>query len=386
MLVNLKRVLLIFLSAGFMLAPNMACFAQEDTGAGQAATDIQESGSVGKLFQGGINYDEMEENKNLFTGKVGQIQKGSKLKMTVSKVIDSSFHMKGDEFFAEVTDDFFTPSGIVIPAGTTAHGIVTEAGDKKRLGRDAYLTIKFDYLITPDDRKIPVEASMTTKRSTAASAAKIVLEDTAYTAAGGVIGGILALKFFGIGAAVASNGYTVAGGAGVGASIGLIASLVRKGHDVLIQPGDEIKVSVNESIQLPVMSEKALRDDDLQCAGLGVKILSCTVEKDPFGELNTISLLVDVKNDTDMSFSTFDMALVSDYKTVYYASPFGDTEMWFKRMTPGTEVRGNLSFSVDNPKKRHWLVFYDSRTRQPVAKFSLRNAERDIKSSKKNNK
>ncbi len=56
------------------------------------------------------------------------------------------------------------------------------------------MTIKFDYLITPDNRKIPIEASITTKRSAAASTAKVVLEDTAYTMAGGVIGGILALK------------------------------------------------------------------------------------------------------------------------------------------------------------------------------------------------
>ena len=80
------------------------------------------------------------------------------------------------------------------------------------------------------------------------------------------------------------------------------------------------------------------------------------------------------------------MALLSDYKTVYYSSPFGDTSMWFKKITPGTAIRGSLSFAVDNPKKRHWLVFYDNRNRKPLAKFSLKNAEREIKkvSNKKN--
>lgn len=373
---EIKRLFSAFLTTVFLLSFNMPCFSEDQ--AINTPTETM-SQSSGKPINGGVDYNELDENKDLFTGQVEAVQKGAKLKMTVSSVINSNFHIKGDEFFAEITDDFSTQSGIVIPSGTVAHGVVTELTDKKRLGRDAYMTLKFDYLITPDNRKIPIVASMTTKRNAAASAAKVVLEDTAYTVAGGVIGGILAFKVLGLGATVASHGYTVAGGAGIGALIGMTASLVRKGHDVLIQPGDEIKVNVNESIALPVMSEKALRDEDLALDGLNVKIIGYNVEEDPFGELNTITLTLDVKNNTDKTFSTFDMALLSDYKTVYYASPFGDTSMWFTKITPNSEMRGRLSFSVDNPKKRHWLVFYDSRTRKPLAKFSLKNAEREIK-------
>jgi len=365
---EIKRLILSFLAAVFLLSQSLPGFSEN-----------QAADSSGKAIQGGVDYSEFEENKDLFTGQIEAVQKGSKLKMTVSSVISSGYHLKGDEFFAEITDDFSTQSGIVIPSGTVAHGIVTELKDKKRLGRDAYISIKFDYLITPDNRKIPIEAGMTTKRNAAASAAKVVLEDTAYTVAGGVIGGILAFKVLGLSAAVASHGYTVAGGAGLGALIGMTASLVRKGHDVLIQPGDEIKVNVNESLDLPVISDKALRDEELILDGLNVKIIGYIIEKDPFDELNTITLTLDIKNNTDKTFSSFDMALLSDYKTVYYASPFGNTEMWFRKITPGSTMRGSLSFSVDNPKKRHWLVFYDSRNRKPLAKFSLKNAARDIK-------
>jgi len=365
-----KRVLIYFFTAGIIFSSATPAFCEEN-----GLSPIPEPSHT--QIQGQVDYNAFD--KDLFTGKVEPVQKGSKLKMTVSSVINSSYHLKGDEFFAEITDDFSTRSGIVLPSGTVAHGIVTELKDKKRLGRDAYMTIKFDYLITPDNRKIPIEASMTTKKNAACSTAKVVLEDTAYTVAGGVIGGILAFKVLGAGAAVASNGYTVAGGAGIGAVIGITASLFRKGHDVLIQPGDEINVNVTENLELPVFTDKALRDDELILEGLDVKILGYTVEKDPFGELNTINLSLEIRNNTDKTFSTFDMALLSDYKTVYYASPFGDTSMWFQKITPGSAIRGSLSFSVDNPKKRHWLVFYDSRTRKPVAKFSLKNAQRDLK-------
>lgn len=375
-IIEFKRGFTSFLLASFLLSQSLPSFCESQTNNISAETGVQTSG---KAIQGQVDFSELDDNKDLFTGEIESVQKGSKLKMTVSSVISSGFHMKGDEFFAEITDDFSTQSGIVIPSGTVAHGLVTELKDAKRLGRDAYMTIKFDYLITPDNRKIPIEAGMTTKRNAAASAAKVVLEDTAYTVAGGVIGGILAFKILGMGAAVASHGYTVAGGAGIGAIVGMTASLARKGHEVLIKPGDEIKVNVNESVALPVMSEKALRDEELILDGLNVKILGYTVEKDPFGELNTVNLILDIKNYTDKTFSTFDMALLSDYKTVYYASPFGDTSMWFTKITPNSATRGSLSFAVDNPKKRHWLVFYDSRTRKPLAKFSLKNASREIK-------
>ena len=201
---EINRLLSAFLIAVFLLSQSLPCFSENQQVPLRAETS-------GKAIQGGIDYSELEENKDLFTGQIEAVQKGSKLKMTVSSVVSSNFHLKGDEFFAEITDDFSTQSGIVLPSGTVAHGIVTELRDKKRLGRDAYMTIKFDYLITPDNRKIPIAASMTTKRNAAASAAKVVLEDTAYTVAGGVIGGILAFKVLGMGAAVASHGYTVAG-------------------------------------------------------------------------------------------------------------------------------------------------------------------------------
>lgn len=374
---NKKKIISSFLAIFIIISQSLPCFSAEDE-TNTPSVNLRQ-GSTTNTIQGGVNYNELQENKELFTGQIEAVQKGSNLKMTVSSVISGGYHRTGDQFFAEVTDDFSSQSGVVIPSGTIAHGTVTELRDSKRLGRDGFITIKFDYLITPDNRKIPIEAQMTTKRSAAASTAKVVLEDTAYTVAGGVIGGILAFKFLGLGAAVASHGYTVAGGAGVGALVGLTASLVRKGNEVLIKPGDEIKVKVQENLELPVMTEKSLRDEELILEGLDVKIYGYVVEKDPFGELNTITLNLDIINKTDKTFSTFDMALLSDYKTVYYASPFGDTSMWFSQITPNSESRGNLSFSVDNPKKRHWLVFYDNRTRKPVAKFSLKNAERDIR-------
>jgi hypothetical protein len=164
--------------------------------------------------------------------------------------------------------------------------------------------------------------------------------------------------------------------------VGATKALTRKGGEVLIAPGDEINVKIGGSLQLPVMTEEAFKDEELVLKGLDVKIENYKIEKDPFGEPNTITIAVDINNKTNKTFSSFDMALVSDYKSVYYASPFGNTDLWFKKITPNSRTYGKLSFAVDNPKRKHWLVFYDTSSRKPVAKVSLKNAERRIKKEK----
>lgn len=326
--------------------------------------------------------DENSQKNNIFTGGKEEVKGGTRLKMTVSTVLSSGYNQKGDEFFAEVTDDLATEQGILIPSGTIAHGKVTQLESSKRMGRDAYIKLDFDYLITPDGREIPIEASMTTKRHPVTSVGKVILEDAAITAAGGLIGGILALKFLGLGAAVASNGYTVAGGAGVGALVGATASVARKGSGVIISPGDEINVKIASKMELPVMTEEAFKDEEKLLEGLNVDVTSYKLEKDPFGELNTITLTLNIDNKTKQTFSSFDMSLVNDYKSVYYPSPFGNTDLWFHKIAPNEKVQGTLSFSVDNPKRKHWLVFYDSYSRKPLARISLKNVERKLKKEK----
>ncbi len=368
----MKTFLTLILALNILIAQNLLCMAQEDKS---------------PVIHSGIQYNENKKDPDeLFTGEVEEVKKGTVLKMTVSSVLSTTYTEKGDEFYAEIIDDLNLKKGVVIPSGSVAHGTVNQVTSSKRLGRDAHIRLDFDYIVTPNGRQIPIEASMTTKRHAVTSAAKVVLEDAALTVAGGVIGGILALKHLGLGAAVASNGYTIAGGAGVGALVGATASIARKGEQVLLAPGDQINVKIVEELKLPVMTENALQEDEKILEGLMVFIKGYKLEKDPFGELNTITLKLDINNSTDKSFSSFDMALVNDYKSVYYASPFQNTDLWFRKISPNSRLVGKLSFSVDNPRRKHWLVFYDNQTRKPLARISIDNAKKLIQKHKKKKK
>jgi len=64
---------------------------------------------------------------------------------------------------------------------------------------------------------------------------------------------------------------------------------------------------------------------------------------------------------------------------VFFPSPFGDTALWFKTINPGDRVVGKLSFNITDKKARHWLVFYDRKTKKPLAKLSVDNAKTDLK-------
>ena len=321
---------------------------------------------------------EQQLQKELFTGQVEHLERKDVINMTVSQVLDSNINIEGDEFFAEVTDEVKGDKGVIIPKGTIAHGRISQTGDPKRLGRQGWIALDFDYLITPDGREIPIEGKMSTKLHPVAEASKIVVQDVGYTLAGGAVGGFMALNWLGLEAAIASQGYTVAGGAAVGGAIGLGMALIRKGHDVLIAPGDEIRVKINTTVPLPVYKESALMQHEMFYPGLDIHISNIKHEKDPFGEVNTLTLTIMISNMSDKTFSGLDMALVNDYNSVFRPSIFGDTKLMFKQIRPGDKFAGQVSFSVDNINRSFWLTFYDRRKGTALTKISLDNAYRKV--------
>ena len=326
--------------------------------------------------------EELKEDPEILSQEKGQIEKGTKVSMVVSNILNTEKSEEGDEFFAEITNDIKTEKGVVIPAGSIAHGTISEIVGAKRFNRDANITLQFDYIATLDGREIPINATMTTKRNPVHNAAVVTAKHAGYTAAGGAIGGVVALHTLGLAAAVASHGYTVAGGAAIGAVAGLGVAMSKKGNQVLLAPGDAINVKIIDAVNLPVFKESALVEEEIRSDSLLVNVTSVRFEKDPFGEPNTITLGISIVNKTNRTYSTFDMALINENRAVYYASPFGDTELWFKQIPPNSRIAGKVSFSVDNPKQKLWLVFFDNYYKQPVVKISLNNARREIELKK----
>lgn len=335
----------------------------------------------GDVFQGHAEYsDEYSTglDEKMYTGKTETLEKRDTIEMTVSQVIDGSFSFEGDEFFAEVTTDVIGDKGIIIPKGTVAHGIIKDSGEAKRLGRDGYIDLTFDYLVTPDGREIPIEGKMSTKLHPLKAATKIVAQDIGYTAGGAVLGGIFAAQALGIESAIASQGWTLAGGAAVGTGVGLGMALYRKGKDVLIAPGDEIKVKILNNVDLPVYREEALKQKELKYPGIDVRISNILYEQDPFGEVNTLTLSIAITNMSDKTFSGMDIALMNDYNAIFNPSIFGDTKLVFSQFKPGDRKAGKISFAVNNVKQSYWLIVNDRTKNKPLMKISLDNAYKNV--------
>ena len=198
---------------------------------------------------------------------------------------------------------------------------------------------------------------------------------------------MVVLRYGGLAAVAASNGYALAGGAAVGGAVGLTAAMVRKGKSAMIEPGAEIKVKLAEPISLPTVNMPDAKADDYTLPGLNVKVLGMRVDKDPFGENNELTLTLDIENRTENSFSSFDVGLQDEYGNTFYPSPFGDTGLWFKKLGPNSKTTANVTFNVDNTKRPHHLIFFKQYTRQPLAKFALTDdLKMDAKSQKALNK
>ena len=334
-------------------------------------------------YQGHIeetNIAPKNEEDNIFTKEETKIEQNKVINLTVAQVLSNTTSIEGDEFFAEVSDDVLAETGVLLPKGTIAHGKIQNIVNPKRFGRNGYVELSFDYLITPDGREIPIEGGMTSKLSPAKSVAQTAVESTANVAVGGAYGAVAAMEIAGLEGAILSQGYTVLGGAAIGGAIALGISLFRKGKDVLISPGDEIKVRIKSKEAIPVIKKEALKETEIKYEGLDVEIFDVFLEKDPFGNLNTISLDLIIKNNSKSDFSSFDIALVSDLNRSYTPSIFTDykNSLAMETIKKGTSASGILSFSVDSPKRKHYLVFYDKRNRKPLAKISIDNAKSDL--------
>ena len=89
---------------------------------------------------------------------------------------------------------------------------------------------------------------------------------------------------------------------------------------------------------------------------------------------------------SDKTFAGMDMALVSDYNSVYNPSIFGDTRLLFSQFKPGDRKAGKISFSVDSVKHSYWLVVNDRTKNKPLVRVSLDNAYKHVsKDVKKRN-
>lgn len=344
---------------------------------GLTAMAVEEStakGGASVLHGGVIQTDQAPSVPTVNKNDIKEIAPGTTLDMVVATEITSGVNVSGDEFFGKISRDYVIDGKVVIPKGTLVHGIVEEMAGPKRAGRNGYITTRFDSLITPDGREIAIEGGNSTKDSAGKAALKVVGRASGYTLGGGLVGAIMVMKYGGMAAVAATNGYALAGGAALGGVAGLTAAMLTKGKSAMIQPGAELRIKLTDSLHLPSVNMPAADACNFAPSGLAVKVKGMRFDKDPFGEPSEITLTLDIDNKTENTFSTFEIALEDEFGSVFYPSPFGDTGMWFGRINPNSHSTNNISFSVDNIRATHTLIFFKRSSHEPVARVALTDA------------
>jgi hypothetical protein len=312
----------------------------------------------------------------LLSGTVQSIPKGTKVNLSVMGTLNSEFSQQGDDVFAKISCNVANGKTVVMPGGWYMHGTVTNIAAQKRLGRDGYVEVQFDKIISPDGEiELPFKATVSTKDNQLKAVAKTVLIDSGYVSLGALGGSILSVQMTGLPVAIATHGISVGAGAAVGGTLGLIGALKRKGNIASFLPGDEMKMVTAEPIELPGFDPELLPSArvPMSTPNLTLAIKKPIFARDPLGDKLSRQLHMDVTidNATPNQYSFFDLAVISDHDQRYYPSLTNDFQAIKKKVPSHTQATQHLVFSVDSPKHKYWLILLNKANRDEIARTAI---------------
>ena len=153
----------------------------------------------------------------------------------------------GDELGFLLNDGLVTKEGtVILPQGTTLIGEIIGIESPKSFNRSGKVTLKFNYIETPDNQRIPLKAKLYGKE---------FLSRGKLNALGKGLGTTLGASAIGIGAGcgigVAASAVIIGGfaiGLPVGFAIGALAGLVTPGLHFKAKAGDKLLIQLTDDL------------------------------------------------------------------------------------------------------------------------------------------
>lgn len=277
----------------------------------------------------------------------------------------------GQEITAKTTEDLFVADNKVLPAGTIFRGEVSRIYEPKRVGRPGALALSFNEFQTPDGRKFAFHCEADNRvESTWKTKGKGLGTIAAHMAGGAATGALIAYQLFGMEQTIAMHGYNIAGGAAAGALGGMAVALLRKGHVAVLEPGDDLNMSIDSDLLLTAAVDKQVRKDP-KLEGLEIEVLTAKVIKDG---LDGHCLRVDayITNNTKYRLSSLDLFLEDDNggRFPVCTSMEWDAEILF-RVEPYSSKHVLFNFQVEFPKLKRKLVWLEHASQTVLTKQPL---------------
>lgn len=187
-----------------------------------------------------------EIDKTLLKGYVSKIPSGTKLTIIFETPIDEITSMVDDEITARIGKDIVIEDDVVVPAGSTVNGKISEINYARKFRKSGSVKVAFENLTLPDGRQVPIVASVLSR----SGLIKGRLTKKAALISGATIVGPAAAGF---GAGLAAEGSPVGGliGVAVGALAGITLFAFQKGNMVDVKAGDEINIELVEEAYVP---------------------------------------------------------------------------------------------------------------------------------------
>jgi len=116
----------------------------------------------------------------LLYGTVQNIPEKTKVELVVPPGINmnSEISQKGDEIQLRIAKDIMDGDKVLIPGGWYVRGLVTEVAPRRRGGRNGYVSVQFDKLVSPDgEHEVDFNANLSTKDNKLTSVLKVVGKD-----------------------------------------------------------------------------------------------------------------------------------------------------------------------------------------------------------------
>jgi hypothetical protein len=310
-------------------------------------------------------------------GSTSNIVEGTKVAVTLTTFVNSEISKIGDDVVGMVALDIKDKDNVVLPGRWFVHGKVSDIASQRRLGRDGYVEIKFDKLISPDGKiEVPFETTVTTKDSWSKTIAKTAAIDSYYMSKGAVGGALLSVQMTGIPGAIATHGYSVAIGAAAGASLGLIGALHRKGKITGCALGEEMNFKILKPVVVPAFNPDALpsASKPQKIEKFSIFVDNIEFKKDPFGDKRSRLLKVKFKmeNRTNKEYSFANVVVMSDHNHLYYPYVFASTHAErSKKVGANSCEAATITFGVDSPKHKYWLVLLDKGNHEELTRVPI---------------
>ena len=241
------------------------------------------------------------------------LDRKSKINISLMTTLSSELNQIGDGVEAKIlVSPNDKDNSLKALKGSHLIGHVLEVKRSRKAGRAGSVKVLFDTLKIQSGKTFPIKAEMTTETFKGKEAGKMILYDAKLVTLGALWGTYNSLKFAPV-AAIYSQGLSVAASATIGASLGIIGSIRRKGDIKTFFAGEKSQIEFKNELNLTddILNEAALSSKVLtnELIGLKLNLLNAQINDSEDYE-NILNVKVKVNNQTNSAIYPCDLLLI----------------------------------------------------------------------------